>query len=877
MLHKNTLFGIIAAIVYAQSALGVASMQTASDTNQGGQASILSRAGSLRTSTTRTISTGPKASVSGTNETNSARLTSSAGGINAVGTKANKLTKSTAATGAALTELERRIDDLSATKADESYVKNYVDVYDRETVDSKLAGKIDRGTDFEQAFDARFGTKSIPSVTAVSNLDTRLATAEDKINTIEHNPGTDESTVNSLINSAVQTKKLVNEDYVSSAVASAKTGAVNDAKTYADDTFATKTALNNYDTSAQTTAKIQAATEGLATTGYVTEQIGKIEIPEEANLSEYYKAQHVDALLANKLNNNALDNYDTSAETSGKIQTAIAGLASQTYASEQASNALTSAKDYADSKITGLASQTYASEQASAALEAAKDYADSKITGTGEVDLSDYYKKTQTYSQAEVNSAIANATETAKDYADGKIVGLASQTYASEQASNALTSAKDYADQKFAAVPATDLSDYYNKTQVEALIDSVNSGEVDLTGYYNKTEADDKFATKVENAANLETAKAYADTKVAGLSTQTYANEQASSALETAKAYADTKVAGLASQDYANEKATAALEAAKAYADEIIAIDDPVDLSDYYKKSETYNKAETTALVENNLGIAKDYTDSKIVGFATENFAIEKAAAAYDSAKDYADENFAPKSALSAKADASTVNALTERVGSAESDISALQSSLDGKADKTTVNTLTSRINSAESNIETLQSDLENVYTKGEVDTKLTGLSSGVGEEQVQQMINSAVASEVGNNYYTKTAADAKFATITTTNSLSSALSDKANASSVYTKTEVDTKLSGKLNSNALNDYSTTTQMNSAINSAVANLASKSDVQELERTVTSGLAARPTTEQTLAMVNGAQLCGGTIRAEETDQGSSTRITVYCDD
>ncbi len=35
MLHKNTFFGIIAAIVYAQSALGVASMHTTSGTTQG--------------------------------------------------------------------------------------------------------------------------------------------------------------------------------------------------------------------------------------------------------------------------------------------------------------------------------------------------------------------------------------------------------------------------------------------------------------------------------------------------------------------------------------------------------------------------------------------------------------------------------------------------------------------------------------------------------------------------------------------------------------------------------------------------------------------------------------------------------------------------
>ncbi|MBO4746205.1 MAG: hypothetical protein J5613_04020, partial [Alphaproteobacteria bacterium] len=700
MLHKNTLFGIIAAIVYAQSALGVASMQTASDTNQGGQASILSRAGSLRTSTTRTISTGPKASVSGTNETNSARLTSSAGGINAVGTKANKLTKSTAATGAALTELERRIDDLSATKADESYVKNYVDVYDRETVDSKLAGKIDRGTDFEQAFDARFGTKSIPSVTAVSNLDTRLATAEDKINTIEHNPGTDESTVNSLINSAVSNKKLVNEDYVSSAVDSAKG--------YADDKFATKTALNDYDTSAQTTAKIQAATEGLATTGYVTEQIGKIEIPEEANLSEYYKAQQVDALLANKLNNNALDNYDTSAETSGKIQAAVAGLASQTYASEQASNALETAQDYADGKIqtatAGLATTSYVDSQVA-----------NKITTTQLANaLSQYDTSAETTEKIQAATS-GLATQSAlnnyynKTEVDQKLVA-ASNGMSEEQVESMIGTAVNNAIG----------NNYYDKEETNTLL----AAKADASSVYTKTQADATFATKEENATNLQAAKAYANEKFGQIevpSLENYYDKEETDTLLAAKANASSVYTKTqADATFATKEENDAWNTAFMLMDEKIS--GKASVSDVYTKTQADSTFATKEENATNLQAANAYADTKVAGLATENFAIEKAAAAYDSAKDYADENFALKSALSAKADASTVSSLT------------------------------SRVNTAEGDIETLQSGLANVYTKGEVDTKLTGISSGVGEEQVQQMINSAVASEVGNNYYTKTA-----------------------------------------------------------------------------------------------------------------------------
>ena len=272
MLHKNTFFGIIAAIVYAQSALGVASMQTASDTTQSGTSGTLSRAGSLRTSTTRTVSTNQKPA-SNTNDASSARLTSSVGGISAVGIKSNKLTKSTAATGAALTELERKMDDL------------YVDIYDRRTVDAKLADKVDRGSDFNQEFDTRFGTKSVPTQSMVTNLDTRLTTAEGKITTIENSPSTDENTVNSLIDSAVATKKLVDKDYVSSAV--------DGAKGYADGKFALKTSLA--DKADASVVNSLTSRVGTAESSITTLQGG---LSAKANSEDVYTKEEVNTKLA---------------------------------------------------------------------------------------------------------------------------------------------------------------------------------------------------------------------------------------------------------------------------------------------------------------------------------------------------------------------------------------------------------------------------------------------------------------------------------------------------------------------------------------------------------------------------------------------------
>ncbi len=661
MLHKNTFFGIIAAIVYAQSALGVASMQTTSDTTQGGTAGTLSRAGSLRTSATRSVSNTSKASTSGANETSSTRLASAVGGVSAIGVKSNKLTRSTAATGAALTELERKIDDL------------YVDIYDRRTVEAKLADKVDRGSDFNEQFDTRFGTKSVPTESMVTNLDTRLTTAEDKITTIESNPGTDENTVKSLIDSAVLEKGLATEGFVSSTVATAKTSAVDDAKGYADSKFALKSALDSKAEKSELNAYASKEDNALTLTtakAYTDTKFTNIEIPDVTDLTGRVNTAE------------------------GKITALQTGLASKA----DAEDVYTKAE--VNTKIAGISSGV-GEEQVQQMIS----------TAVNDTIGNNYYDKDHTYSQSEINSAItsaiSSATNSANSYTDGKITGLATETFASQQAANALTAAENSADQKF-------------------VLKSV--------------------------------------------------------------------------------------------------------LADYDTSAQTTNKIQTAT-----------------AGLASETYADTKANTAFEDAKDYADEKFATKSALSSKADASVVSSLAN-------------------------------------DVETLQSGLQNVYTKAQVDDKFIAASSGLDEEQVQAMIGSAVTNAIGDNYYTKTAADEKFATITTTNSLSSritantnALADKANAGSVYTKTEVDTKLSGKLNSNALNSYSTTSQMNSAISSATANLASKSEVEELSRTVSSGLNDRPTTEQTLAMVNGAQMCGGTIRATTEESETDTRINVYCDE
>ena len=107
-------------------------------------------------------------------------------------------------------------------------------------------------------------------------------------------------------------------------------------------------------------------------------------------------------------------------------------------------------------------------------LEGGIDNANWKVDSSGggsggDVDLSDYYKKTETYNKAEV-------------------------------------------DTKIAEIPSADLTNYYNKTEVDNKIADIP--ETDLSNYYNKTET----YSKVETDSLLDTKQ---DVLVSGTSIKT--------------------------------------------------------------------------------------------------------------------------------------------------------------------------------------------------------------------------------------------------------------------------------------------------------------------------------------------------------------------
>ena len=125
----------------------------------------------------------------------------------------------------------------------------------------------------------------------------------------------------------------------------------------------------------------------------------------------------------------------------------------------------------------------------------------------GSIDLSNYYKKLETYSKAQVDALVAGG--------------------------------------------GADLSDYYTKAQVDSLISAIP--ETDLTNYYNKTQVDSLIP-------DISTKQ---DTLVSGTNIKTINGESV-----------------LGSGDL------------------VISGGGAVDLSEYYKKTETYNKVEVDTKID---------------------------------------------------------------------------------------------------------------------------------------------------------------------------------------------------------------------------------------------------------------------------------------
>lgn len=159
-----------------------------------------------------------------------------------------------------------------------------------------------------------------------------------------------------------------------------------------------------------------------------------------------------------------------------------------------------------------------------------------------------------------------------------------------------------------------DLSNYYNKLEIDNKIDSIDIPETDLSNYYNKQETDNQIDTKIsqidltdyytKNETNSQI-----DTKISQIDLTDYArkNEIPSSVSQL------TNDRNYATENYVATKISEAQLAGG-----------NVDLSDYYTKSETNSQIDTKI---SQIDLSNYATKNEIpstVGLATENYVNSK-------------------------------------------------------------------------------------------------------------------------------------------------------------------------------------------------------------------------------------------------------------
>lgn len=248
-------------------------------------------------------------------------------------------------------------------------------------------------------------------------------------------------------------------------------------------------------------------------TGYYTKAETEAAINSvKPDLTPYAKKTEIADMATKTYVNNAisaipktnLDNYYTKGETNTAINNAL----------------MPYAKKADLPSIDGLASE---------------EYVDNAVSSLTNIDLSNYYTKTETEDIVEQQAAAAlediesnyynkqqideNTVEALKPYAKKteipSINGLATETYVN----NAV-----------AAIPKTDLSNYYTKSETNT---AINNAKPDLSNYYTKTETN----TAISNAKPDLTpyAKKAEIPDVSGFIKQSELNVAVENALEEAK------------------------------------------------------------------------------------------------------------------------------------------------------------------------------------------------------------------------------------------------------------------------------------------------------------------------------------------------------
>ena len=591
MLNRKTLVSIIAIVCCADMAFGAASLRIGGTQNATG---TTARAGTLRTGSVKLAGVTPKSSVSGgtATPTTIGRLATSTGG-SSVGNSHGRISgHGSGASAAALDELERRVNALT-------------DDYGR------LDGQYDRlSNDVNYA-----ATTATSANTGINNLRTRVDTVEGRINGLE-NQGVDTATINGLIDNKIGNFPTKNE--VTTQINTASEALMD----YADSTGMTETErqeLTRLSSAVDTKLSISDAENTYAT----KTQLNNAIVGNESVLADYVQTTYANAHFATKPEVNTLSERVDSATTSvnslnamvSDQATVVANANNKVTALENAVVAL----DNAVSDKVGVTTYNNLVTEVSNALGGKADQSvvnglDARITANASAIAANTTALSNKVTSEELQEAITNAQigevdEDAVLAIVERVVGenttfVTTSTYTGDketinaqltQHGNKINALENKDDSLTASINALQLADesittaLNNKVDATYVTNKINEaqlgggGNVDLSDYYNK----DEVNTLLSNKINATTANATFETQTHAAAT--YANKVTT---ENALSQLNT--------DMAN-KVTAAQVSAAIAAAQLDGGD--VDLSGYY------NKDEADALFETQTHAAATYAN----------------------------------------------------------------------------------------------------------------------------------------------------------------------------------------------------------------------------------------------------------------------------
>ena len=326
-------------------------------------------------------------------------------------------------------DFNAKFDERATLKdfAPKSYVQSYVienaptpdlqDYYTKREVDTALSGKIGVGSDFNNAFDARLSETSVEA--NISGLNTRLATTENRVVTLEENSTNIDSKIDAKIAPLATTNSLLElAEFVDS-----NTTSINALNT----SVASKVNLSDLQSGYYNKTEMDSQMANIATAAVTEEQLANAV---SGAMTNYYSKEEMDDFLSDKVNTDTLGGYYTQEEVNtflntkanaesvngalSTLQSSLAGKAdtetvNAAFATVNASleNKLESSdlggyytKEEIDSQINNLSLEGVSEEQLANAVESAMDdyYTEEEVDNllAGKVDEDDLGELTGT-------------------------------------------------------------------------------------------------------------------------------------------------------------------------------------------------------------------------------------------------------------------------------------------------------------------------------------------------------------------------------------------------------------------------------------------------------------------------------------------------